>query len=119
MVFETFLVQRAMVVGPAIGLTHGLMARTIGIAVFVGLASHGNCAKHGTYITHIRILYPFERAERVVNNKKKFRTSNAFDFAAAREPGGTRTVFDVIRHSTVGVQPARALPFARVVALPL
>lgn len=62
-----------MTVGPAIGLTHGLMARTVRIAVFVGLAGHGNCAKHVTLL-YFRILYPFERAERIVNKNSVLRT---------------------------------------------
>lgn len=62
-----------MAVSPAIGLTHGLMARTVWIAVFVGLASHGNCAKHVTLL-YIRVFYPFERAERIVNKNSVLRT---------------------------------------------
>lgn len=42
MTLETFFVQRAVVVGLTVGLTHGLVARTVRITIFVGLASDGD-----------------------------------------------------------------------------
>lgn len=42
MVFETFFVQRAVVVGPTVRLAHGLTARAVRITVFVRFAGDGN-----------------------------------------------------------------------------
>lgn len=42
MIFETFLVQRAMVVHLTVWLAHGLMARAVRVTVFVCFASDGD-----------------------------------------------------------------------------
>lgn len=104
-----------MVVDLTIGLAYGLMARTVRITVFVYLTSNGD------WKIKNRELIRYVRTSIMPRSQYLFicRTSNAFNFTAARESSRTRTVFNVIEHLAIGVQTTGALSFARIITLAL